>query len=182
MNSRHQCLPKGLLVSVKEEVWSKDDLIAVQDSQEGLDDVSQKDQGRSDGQQKTGWYLVDAKSHGTVSRHLRRWRVVRGEKGACIKVICDSVVATVKCGEEVPFVPSDASHPFKKWIGVDSDSDLLPAVNDTGLEASPAGAKGANRVAGDIEEETACSCEAVEHGAQSYRSSRLGNGIGIGRR
>ena len=117
---------------------------------------------------------MDAKPHGAVPRHLRwRW-IVRGEKGACIEVVDDSVVATVKGGEEVPLVPSDTGHAFEKWIGIDSDSDLLPAVDHTGLEASPAGAQGPNRVAGDINQEAKCGRKAVEHGGRSYRNVAQG--------
>jgi len=176
MNGRHLCLPKGFLVSVKEEVGRKDNLIAVQDPQEGLDDVSQQEQSRSDGQQKTGWYLVDAKPHGAVSRHLRRRWIVRGEKGAGVKVVGDSVVTTVKGGEKVPLVPSDTCHAFEKRIDIDPDSGLLTVVDDAGMEASPTGAQGASQVAGDIDEETGCGRKAVEHGGQSYRSWNVGVG------
>jgi hypothetical protein len=173
MDGRHLRLPKGLLVSVKKEVGRKDNLIAVQDPQKGLDDVSQKDQSRSNGQQKTGWYLVDAKPHGAVPRHLRRRWIIRGEEGAGVEVIGDSVVSTVKGGEEVPLVPSDTGHAFEKRVDIDPNSDLLPVVHNAGMEASPTGAQCANHVARDIDEETECGREAVEHGGQSYLSSEL---------
>ena len=117
-----------------------------------------------------------------VPRHLRRWWIVRGEEGAGVEVVGDAVVATVKGGEEVPLVPSDAGHAFEEWIDIDSDGDLLPAVHDTVLEASPAGAQGANRVAGDIDEETDCGREAVEHGSTmiTQHGSRFDVGHGHG--
>ena len=90
-----------------------------------------------------------------------------------VKVVGDSIVTTVKGGEEVPLVPSNAGHAFEKRIDIDPDSDLLPVVHDAGMETSPTGAKGAKRVAGNIDEETECGREAVEHGGQFYRSRRV---------
>jgi len=49
-------------------------------------------------------------------------------------------------------------------------------VDHTGLEASPAGAQGPNRVAGDINQEAKCGRKAVEHGGRSYRSLELEEG------
>ena len=92
---------------------------------------------------------MDAKPHGAVSGHLRRRRVVRGEKGPGIEVVGDSVVSTIEGGEEVPLVPSDTCHAFEKWVDIDPDSDLLAVVHDAGMEASPSGSQSANRVAGD---------------------------------
>ena len=109
--------------------------------------------------------------HGAVPRHLRSRWIVRGEKGAGVKVVGDSVVTTVKSGEKVPLVPADTGHAFEKRIDIDPDSDLLSVVYDAGMEASPTGAQGANRIAGDIDEEPECSCEAVEHGGQVYSNA-----------
>ena len=109
---------------------------------------------------------MDTKPHGAVSRHLRRRWIVRSEEGAGIEVVGDSVVASVEGGEEVPLVPSDTGHSFEKRVDIDPNGDLLPVVHDAGVEASPTGAQGANHVAGDIDEETGCGREAVEHDSE----------------
>jgi hypothetical protein len=169
MDRRHLCPSEGHLIAVEKEVGCKEYVVAIQDSHERFDDGSQDEEGGPDGQQETGRYLVDAQSHGAVSGHLRRWSVVRGEEGAGIEVVGDSVVSPVEGCEQIPLVPSDAGHALEKRVDIDPDCGCGVIVDDSGMEAAPTGAQSAYRIAGDIAKEPECSREAPEHGGRFYR-------------
>ena len=116
---------------------------------------------------------MNSQAQVAVTGHLRRGRIIGGEKGPGVEVEGETVVSVIEGGEQIPLVPSNTRHALEERVDIDADrTDFLPE-HRAGMEATPAGAQRTREVAENVGKESNRGTEAANHDDRCYRSRRL---------
>jgi len=153
----------------RHEVGREDHVIAVEQTEYGFDQVPQEPQRGSDGKEKAIRDLMGTKSHLSIAGH--RWRLLpRCEKGVCVEIEPEPVIAPIKGGEEVPLVPTDTGHRLGEGEDVDTHDHLVGAVDDPVIGPTYACPQGSREIAPHVAEEARRRSNGTGHGGASYTS------------
>ena len=129
MHSRDEPFGVRKLCSGEEEIGREHEVVIVEYPQERFDASAQREDCRSDRQEKPFRDLVRAQTHVPGPWGFGGCWFVRGEEGVAVEVELDAVITFVEFAEQMPFIPANTGLVLEQRKNVDADNNNVSSID-----------------------------------------------------